>query len=163
MLTTNFLTHSLSAGLILSTGLAVIMLAGAWYRPELFVDDYPPDVRARYGPLDPASKRLRGWLGLIFFGWLAGVTLWSIRGIAPVFLPLYTHLFILLQTFNIVDLLVVDWLIFVAWQPARFILPGTEGLAGYKNYRFHFRGFLIGLGLITVMSGILAALILLFQ
>ena len=35
-------------------------------------------------------------------------------------------------------------LIFCTFTPAFAVLPGTEGMAGYKNYAMHFRGFLIG-------------------
>ena len=53
--------------------------------------------------------------------------------------------FITLLVFNIFDLLVLDWLIFNTLQPKMIILPGTQGMAGYKEYAFHFRGFLKGL------------------
>jgi len=35
---------------------------------------------------------------------------------------------------------VLDWLIFVTIQPDFVVIPGTEGLAGYKDYGFHFLG-----------------------
>jgi hypothetical protein len=41
------------------------------------------------------------------------------------------------------------------------VLPGTEGLAGYKDYGFHFRGFLLGtlliLGASVLVAGVVAA------
>src|SRR5260370_545802 len=46
--------------------------------------------------------------------------------------------------FNMVDWLILDWLIFCTFTPRFAVLPGTEGMAGYKNYAMHFRGFLIG-------------------
>jgi len=39
------------------------------------------------------------------------------------------------------------------------VLPGTEGMAGYKNYAMHFRGFLIGTGLAMVVGFIVATLV----
>jgi hypothetical protein len=51
-----------------------------------------------------------------------------------------------LLVFNIYDLLILDWLLFCTIQPRAMILPGTEGMAGYRDYRFHFTGFLKGLG-----------------
>jgi hypothetical protein len=38
------------------------------------------------------------------------------------------------------------------------VFPGTEGMAGYHNYRFHFIRFLKGLGFSTV-GGLLIALL----
>lgn len=34
--------------------------------------------------------------------------------------------------------------------------PGTEGMAGYRDYWFHFRGFLIGIPIILAASALLA-------
>lgn len=33
-------------------------------------------------------------------------------------------------------------LVFVTLQPCFVVLPGTEGLQGYRDYGFHFRQFL---------------------
>ena len=49
-----------------------------------------------------------------------------------------------------------DWLIVVTIRPRFLILPGTEGLAGYADYGFHFRGFLIG-SVITFFTSLLVA------
>lgn len=38
------------------------------------------------------------------------------------------------------------------------ILPGTEGMAGYLSYWFHFRGFLIGIPMVLLVSALLAAI-----
>jgi hypothetical protein len=42
------------------------------------------------------------------------------------------------------DLLILDWLVFVTIQPDFVVIPGTEGLAGYKDYWFHFRVSFLG-------------------
>jgi energy-converting hydrogenase Eha subunit B len=62
----------------------------------------------------------------------------------PSFIEVFIDIFTLFIVFNIVDLLILDWLIFCTLTPKFMILPGTEGMAGYKDYGFHFRGFLIG-------------------
>ena len=54
------------------------------------------------------------------------------------------HIFVMCIVWNSVDLLVMDWLIFCTIQPKFMILPGSEGHPAYKDYYFHFRGFLIG-------------------
>ncbi|NLF12175.1 MAG: hypothetical protein GX597_10355, partial [Anaerolineaceae bacterium] len=38
------------------------------------------------------------------------------------------------------------------------VLPGTEGMAGYRDYRFHFVGFLKGLGFCLVGAVVIAGL-----
>jgi hypothetical protein len=57
--------------------------------------------------------------------------------------------------FNLVDWLILDWLIVCTITPKFMVLPGTEGMAGYKNYGIHFRGFLIG----TILACVIGLLI----
>ncbi len=40
---------------------------------------------------------------------------------------------------NLADVVVVDWLFFMTLLRGRVVLPGTEGLAGYNDYFFHFK------------------------
>jgi hypothetical protein len=46
---------------------------------------------------------------------------------------------------NVFDLLILDWLMFCTITPSFVVIKGTEGNRGYKNYRFHFVGFLKGI------------------
>jgi hypothetical protein len=43
------------------------------------------------------------------------------------------------------------------------VLPGTEGMAGYRDYRFHFIGFLKGLGFCVVGGLVISVLWILVQ
>ena len=61
-------------------------------------------------------------------------------------------------TFNALDCLVIDCGL-VYWKPRFIVLPGTEGLAGYDDYTFHFRGLLIGFPLVLLRSAIVAGLL----
>jgi hypothetical protein len=60
---------------------------------------------------------------------------------------------------NLVDWLILDWLIFCTITPKFVVIPGTEGMAGYKNYAMHFKGFLIGTVLSVVIGLVLATLV----
>jgi hypothetical protein len=62
----------------------------------------------------------------------------------------------MLMVFNLVDLLVLDWLIFVTIQPRIIVLPGTEGMEGYRDYGFHFRAFLKGVAG-SLIAGLIVA------
>jgi hypothetical protein len=46
--------------------------------------------------------------------------------------------------FNVVDWLILDWFMFCTLTPRLVVIPGSEGMAAYKDYGFHFRGFLHG-------------------
>jgi hypothetical protein len=74
------------------------------------------------------------------------------------FLTAFVHLFVMFSVFNVVDLLLLDWPL-VAISPRFIVLPGTEGSAGYKDYWFHFRGFLVGTMLILAVSCLMAGVI----
>jgi hypothetical protein len=43
-------------------------------------------------------------------------------------------------------------------RPRFMILPGTEGLAGYRDYRFHFQKFINGMGLTVVLGLVIAGI-----
>jgi hypothetical protein len=76
------------------------------------------------------------------------------------FMEAFLSSFLILMFFNLVDLLILDWLLFVTIQPRPIILPGTEGMAGYKDYAFHFYGFLKGVMISAIMSVIVAGVVL---
>jgi hypothetical protein len=58
--------------------------------------------------------------------------------------------------FNLVDWLILDWLIFCTITPGLAVVPGTAGMAGYKNYAMHFRGFVVG-SVFSIVLGLLIA------
>jgi hypothetical protein len=70
--------------------------------------------------------------------------------------------FTALFTFNLIDLLVLDWLVFNTLQPKFVILPGTDGMAGYKDYLFHLRGFLIGTMICVIAAVLTTGLVYLY-
>lgn len=153
--------------MLLIHGLALSVLASAWIlmvlwiNPRLMVQDYPPDIRAAVPPKTDAEKRLALILGVPFLILLIAAPLWSTWALKqqlgdPVsFRTLAEHAFGVVFIFNVFDWLVLDWAFFCAFTPRFVIIPGTAGMAGYKNYYFHFRGFLIG----TVLSVVMALLV----
>jgi hypothetical protein len=58
--------------------------------------------------------------------------------------------------FNIVDWLILDWLKFCTLTPRFVIIPGSEGMAEYKDYGFHFRGFIKGTPF-SIIGGLIIA------
>ena len=79
------------------------------------------------------------------------------------FLPALAFSGIALLTFNIFDLVILDWLFFCTIQPRSMVLPGTEGMAAYRDYRFHLVGFLKGLGFTVVGSLLIAGFWIILQ
>src|SRR6516162_6460183 len=153
--------HALAYGTVLSGILCALLLGLLWSNPEILLNDYPPDIQARYGPMSERSKRQRLPVAVLFGAVVLGVVAASFvevransGGHIP-FLTAFVHLFVMFSLFNLVDLLILDWPL-VAMRPSFIVLTGTEGLAGYKDYGFHFRGLLIGTVLILVTSVLIA-------
>ena len=145
----------------------VVLAVVGLVNPEMMLGDYPPDVRAKYGPQSERAKRQGRVLLPVFVVALVSLFTASVLSLKQAvgdltFGDVFLSALITMLTFNVYDLLVLDWLMFVKWQPRFVVLPGTEGMAGYSDMRFHVRGFLIGLvwsvGLALVVAGVTALL-----
>lgn len=157
------LLHALVWGLVLSAYMTAALFVLARIDLAMWVNDYPPDIRERFGPISPASRRRGLLLGVPAMAvGLAVAVIGTLRaggGEALGFGALFLHMFVVISVFNLVDLVVLDWLIFVRLRPGFLVLPGTEDCAGYDDDAFHFNAFLKGTALITVLSAIVARVI----
>ncbi len=155
------LQHSLLYGLILSVLLLGVLLAAASLKPVVPASVVPPDVPAYAVPPEVEARRQRKRLLVPVLLAIVGTltaAVWTLpaAGIAPSFATVFACGFLVAFVFNLFDLLVIDWLLIVAWRPRWFVPPGTEGDAANRTYRFHFVGFLKGLGF-CVVAGLFAA------
>lgn len=158
---TLLLQHGLLYGTILSVLMGVAFISIAFLNPEIWLPDYPPDIRQRFGPMSQRAKRQRRLVGIPVFLLLLAVIIFSIArfvqiGGGSVFFVVSLGIFVVLLVFNAMDLLILDWLIFVTLRPRLIVLPGTEGAQGYRDYGFHFRAFLKGVAGSLVASLLIA-------
>jgi hypothetical protein len=58
--------------------------------------------------------------------------------------------------FNLVDAIIIDWLILMVLWPGLGVLPGTEGMAGYRDARLWTINLLKGFAMAPV-AGLLVA------
>lgn len=144
------LEHSLRYGVILSVVMSLVILISLYLRPQIWIDDAPADIRAAAGPISASDRRLRMSIGIPTLLFVVGLLAHALlrlaqrQGGALTFFDATFSTFLIIQTFNLVDLLIIDWLIVVALRPSFIFLPGTEHLPGYNDYRFHFHAFLKG-------------------
>jgi len=138
--------------------LATVLLVGlVFYNPRLMLQDYPPAIKAVVPPKTETEKRQSIMLGMPFL--LALLVLpfvFVFRLTETSFLALFAYAFGIVWAFNVWDWLVLDWLLFCTITPKMFVIPGSEGHPAYKDYAFHFRGFLIGTVFSLVMGLIVA-------
>lgn len=150
-------------------GLAtLLLLVLVLYNPRLMLQDYPPEIKKVVPPKTEREKRLSTWLGLPFLLILflypiyAASAFQAQAGREAGFLALFAYAFGIAFSFNLWDWLALDWLIFCTFTPKWFVLPGSEGHPAYKDYGFHFRGFLIGTAFSALLGLIAAGIVAIF-
>jgi len=144
------LKRVLSDGMILNVLLSIIIYGSLCVNPAMWVHDYTPDIQAVVGDVHvPLVQKII--VGVLFFGVTIGVVLYSNaklrqqNGGKLSFLAAFANSALILFFFAVWDLLILDWLIFVTIQPDFIVIPGTEALAGYKDYWLHFQVGFLGL------------------
>ena len=149
-------TRILRDGALLSVVASTYLLVLLRLNPRIFLRHYPKKIQEIVPPKSEKERRmsilLGAPLGLLFIGsTFASALLWraSAQGSLS-FWELFAHVFGLFFVFNLVDLLILDWLIVCRFTPRWLIIPGTEHIVMPKEYLYHFKGFLIG----TVVSAI---------
>jgi hypothetical protein len=156
------LNHSLVYGLILSAALSVLILVSLKINPEMWLQDYPPDVKAAWGPMSDKARRQRAIFVIPFFGAITGtlilatMRLGDALGGTPPFPAVFATAAIIAAIFNFVDAVIIDWLILTVLWPSLGVLPGTEGMAGYRDMRLQAVNFLKGF-VFAAAAGLLTA------
>lgn len=124
---------------------------------EMLVNSYPPDIRARWGPISPTARRQASRAALVLLTLLTVVILVALDRLRDLigeltFLDTLLVTTLMLQTWNLLDLVQLDWLLLMTLKPQFMIPPRTEGMAGYRNYAFHLRQFVNGVPLSAALA-----------
>ncbi|MEX0678135.1 MAG: hypothetical protein WD063_13720 [Pirellulales bacterium] len=150
-------------GSILTAIVAPVLVLTLYINPRIALSDYPKDVRAAVPPR--TRKELRQ--GILIALFLIPVS---------IAIPFYSAYLVKQQTsgtiaywmafvtifgeyvlVSLFDLIVLDILMFHTWTPRFVVIPGTEGMPGYKHWRPHAKAQLTkGNLIISVFSAILA-------
>src|SRR5689334_989571 len=154
------LTRILRDGALLSLVGSIYLLVLLRFNPRMFLRHFPKEIREIVPPKSMKERRMSLLFGLLIAVPFTSVLLWRAATLGRhSFWELFTYVFGVLFMFNLVDLLILDWLI-VCWiEPRWVILPGTEHVRFPKQYLHHFKGFLIGtVGFVIVGLAIAAFL-----
>lgn len=155
-------THAVEFGLLLSAVLFVLLLGVLRMNAEIMLSDYPPDVKAKWGPMTDRTRRQRAWVAGLFLVTIVAIVAWSLQTLPAfvarnmTFASAFGYFVVMFGVFNLLDFCLLDCAL-VYWQPRFAVLPGTEGMAGYRSYWFHFRGFLIGIPATMAAAALTAA------
>lgn len=132
--------------------------------PWEMLHDYPEDIqKASTLPKQTSAQKRNAktfniFASLIIFGVLIAFGLHWFSAKPASFLNVFCYIFIIAMSWNVIDLLVMDWLIICQITPKWVVIPGTEGCRGYHDYGYHFKGFLIGCVYTTILSLIIAGI-----
>jgi len=149
-------------GAILSAMASLFLVAVLRFNPRLFLQDYPEDIQNQVLPKTDKEKRQSLVVGIPFLILVVAVPFISTLalkrqgGEEVSFLQLFLNAFGVAFIFNLVDLLLLDWLMFCSITPKFVVIPGTQGMAGYKDYFFHFRASIIGT-MLSIVAGLVIA------
>jgi hypothetical protein len=145
---------------------SAIVLGMMRYNPRLFLNkgDLPSDILAAVPPKTQQEKRLAVILGMPFIIAIVAVpfisTLQFLQQAGEVsFFQLFIHAFGVLMIFNVFDLVVLDLLLFCTITPRFMVVPGTEGLAGYKDKGFHLRQHAKSIPFMALAGLVIAAVV----
>ncbi|CAG0991234.1 hypothetical protein ANRL3_02792 [Anaerolineae bacterium] len=157
--------ESIAIGMALSTVLTTMIVVSLMINKEMWLQDYPPDVKARWGPISEKAKRQHFVFAISFFGVLSGamaydiVRLELVLGTPPSFLAIFVSIVIVFALFNLVDAVIIDWLILLVLWPGLGALPGTEGMASYKDARRWTINLLKGFALAPLAGALVAGVV----
>lgn len=160
--------HLLVAIFIYNAMLLSGILFWAWrnHKKNLFVKKgLPPELSDLIPPLSTKDKGRAMFWGIpvlaILLLFPLGYGLWDFMVAKRSLWGVWMDTLALFISFHLFDLVVVDWLILCFWTPWFFVVPGTEGHPGYKNYRFHLLAAIRGLWFVVagslVVTGLVAA------
>ena len=134
-------------GLIACIPFTIVVWTTFLLKPRLWLHSLPVDIQAAAGPKTEAEKRATvstGALVLLCFFGVPILLTWRLDAATPdglTFREALVHLYAVWMVINLWDLVGIDWPYVYFMDPGRPPIPGTAGLAGYKDYAFHARKF----------------------
>lgn len=159
--------ESLAIGILLSAVETIMTVVSFLINKEMCLDKYSPEVKAKWGPISGKARRQHFLFAFFFFGMLISalaydvIRLERLSAAPPSFLAIFTSIVIVLSLFNLVDAVIIDWLILQVLWPGLARLPGTEDLAGNRDKRRWAKNLLKGFEL-APLAGLLVAGVVFF-
>lgn len=150
-------------GVIMSIVLSAMILGSLYYNSRLSLTEYPKDIQKVVFPKSIHEKKQTIYFNIAYNAILFGTPVVSTYILHKheklLYVDAYLHTFGILMIFNVVDLFILDWLIFCWITPRFVVIPSTEGMKGYKNYKFHLRGAIVGTKFLAIVSLFLAGMV----
>ncbi len=158
-------TKILIDGTILAVVGSIYLLAMLWFNPRLSLNDLPDDIKNAVPPWSKKEKIQAIFFGIPFFILVIGFPFFSTLalknqyGDTISFFALFINTFGVIMIFNLVEVGFIDLLLLCKIRPKFMIIPGTEGLAGSRDYWHQIRAHLRGKVLMGVLCLIIAGIV----
>ncbi len=157
---------------VLLNGMIVSFLLGGWVllilkiNPRYELKSYPQEIVETVEPQTKTEKKAFLILAIpmlvIIISYLISSVLNTYNS-SSTFLTIFLHYYVVLMIWNVVDLLIVDWLIFCTINPDFIVISTTKGNKAYKNYKYHFVGFIKGIFFSIVFAWLLSLIVFIIQ
>lgn len=156
----------LTDGTLLTLIFTVFVVGTLRWKPRLWLQDFPADIQAMIPPKTQHEKRQTVMLAIPFFVILFGGLGWTAVRYGTEYGPLWTmiHIYLIWQIINLFDLIVIDWFGMLLINPQNPPLPNTAGAKGYRDFTFHFVGYIkgsiMGLAIAPIIATVVWSVIL---
>lgn len=142
----------------------VLVLSSLAYNPRLWLRSAPPAIRDAVAPLTVREKRIRLVLLPALVAVTVGIPVWSVLSVETAlggitFESAFVHLWVVFVAFNLYDLVVLDWLVTVRWQPRFVYTPEIEPHLHHNTARYHLALHAKSTVALTAIAAVLAALV----
>lgn len=151
----------LTDGMLVTLVFTLFVGGTMYWKPRLWLQDFPKDIQALIPPKTPEEKRLTSLIAIPWFMIFFGSFVFTSTRFRTEhgFLWMLIHTYLVWQIVNLFDLVVIDWVGMNFINPDKPPFPGTERAKGYRDYKFHFIGFLKGSVIGLVISLVVCAVV----
>jgi hypothetical protein len=158
MMTGLALERILLDGFLLSLGASIVIIGSLVVNPRIWLKDAPQVVKDKVPPLSADERRQANIAALLamvlLFGILAYATA-NVMGAGASLVGVFVHIYLVFAIFNLVDLVLIDYLLIMVLKPSFILVPGVTMDELQQPFSYHFNGFLKGL----VIGGVVSALV----
>jgi hypothetical protein len=153
-------TRIVRDGALLSLVGSACLLVLLRFNLRIFLRHFAKEIQELVPPKSEKEQRMSILLGLLIGAPFAAALLWRTATLeSHSFWELFAYAYGVLFIFNLVDLLILDWLIVCWLKPRWVILPGTEQIVIPNPYLHHFKEFLMGTVGLAIAGLAIAALV----
>jgi len=156
--------NTLLDAIFYAIGFTLILMGPFAINARFFWHDMPQAIKDQTEPPSPKEKRWMLLISIAFFAFgllyplFSGIAFNNLHAGRPGFWAMFWHIFWLPMAANLVDWLILDWLLFATIRPKFMAIPGTHGDPAYHEYKSHFIGFLIGTSISIALGLVFAAI-----